>query len=118
MTLWRPQKILIDALLLSINADVAERGTRGRVWPRSGADLQAIQARRWRTTNTVREACGAPDRDASVGLVGGDRHVGYSEGQYSELQHQTVEEIAVRTSARRARVEIVVIENEFLSEAA
>src|SRR5712664_936953 len=110
---------MVDALLLSHDADVADQVTAAALEPFvGGQDLQAREARSTaHDEHPLGEHAAAPDRDAPVGLVGGDRHVGGAEGPVLKLEHQAIEKITpAELRLVELGAEIVMVENEPLSE--
>src|SRR5437870_6657684 len=113
-----PQQV-VDALLLSHDADVADQVTAAALKPFVGGQhLQALEARS--AAHDEYPLWGhavASDGYPSVRLVGGDRHVGGAEGPRLELQHQAMEEITpAELGFVELGAEIVMIEDELLAE--
>src|SRR5258708_36062078 len=110
---------IVDALLLPQRRDVADEMLAAALQPRVGRqDLQAFETRpAAHDEHSFGRHAAAPDRDAAVGLVGRDRHVGAAKSPVLELQYQAMEEIAAaELRFVELGVEIVVIKNELLSE--
>src|SRR5437879_10720396 len=110
---------MVDALLLPHHSDVADEIAAAALEPLVGRrQLHALKARSAaHDEHPLGRHAAALDRDAPIGLVRSDRHVGGAESPVLELQHQTMEEI---TSAELRLVElgvkIMVIEDELLAE--
>src|SRR6266498_273128 len=93
--LHRPKQV-VDPFLPSHHADVPDQVTAAALEPLVGRqDLHALEARAAaHDEHALAKHPAASDRDTSVGLVDGDRHIGGAEGPVLEREHQTMEEIA------------------------
>ena len=110
---------IVDALLLSHHAHVADEVAAAALEPRVGRqDFQALETRSAAyDEHPLGRHAAALDGDSSVRLVGGDRYVGGAESPVLERQQQAMEKATpAKLRFEELGVEIVVIENEFLSD--
>src|SRR4051812_4306051 len=110
---------VVDAFLAAHDADIADEVFAAPLQLRHARqNLQTLEARAAaHDEHALRRHAAALERDAAIGLVGGDGDVGRTERELLEPQHQPIEKVAAPELREiQLGIRVVVVEQELLAE--